>query len=121
MLRHRSVLQHKGDVLADCQPDKLTVRVLQHRSHRCRQGGDAQFTLLPAHDPQAAGHLSRVIKRHQPVNAVGQSAFSAAGRSDNQHFFASADPQINSAQRRLLLGTVGEAEIYKFYHCLSHI
>ncbi|MNW61410.1 hypothetical protein D3C74_394640 [compost metagenome] len=36
LLRHRPVLQHKGDIFADSETNELAVRVLQHRSHLFR-------------------------------------------------------------------------------------
>ena len=110
-LRRAAVFQRKGDVFRHRQADKLAVRVLQYRTDMRGKFKNAALRRVYAVNHQTAAHFARIAEGNQPVDAVAQRAFAAAGRPGNQHPLARHDIQIDVADGRLLLRPVLKAEI----------
>ena len=118
--RRARVFQREGDVLAHRQADKLSVRVLQHRSYMRGQLKDARPGRVHAVDRQFALDLAGKGKRNQAVDAAAQRALAAAGGPGDQHALTRQDVKIDPMERRPLLRTVLEREIPEGYDRLSH-
>ena len=108
ILRCATVFQGKSNVFTYCQSDKLSVRILQNRSHVGRQVKNTAVRCIHTIHGQRTFTFSRIGKRIQTINASCQCTLTTAGRSCDQHLFARINIQIDSCQCRLLLRPVLE-------------
>ena len=113
ILRHAAVFQCKGNILANRQPDKLTIRILQHCAHMCRELKNAALRRIHTIHNKFPAAFSWIGKRIQAIDAACQSTFSTAGRTCDQHPLARINIQINFLQRRLFLCPVLERKVFE--------
>ena len=114
------VLRREGDILRHRETDELAVRVLQHRPDRAGDPEDPQLAALAAGDGQAPAALPLVGKGDQPVDAVRQRRFAAAGRPADQDLFALADRKRDVAEGWLALRVVLKGKVMKLYDRIVH-
>ena len=95
ILGHTAVLQGKRDILSYSQSDKLSVRILQNRSHMSGKLKNTAFCGIHPIDDQFAGGFARIGTRIQSVNTARQSTFPTTGGTCDQNSLTRIDIQID--------------------------
>ena len=95
ILGHTAVLQGKRDILSYSQSDKLSVRILQNRSHMSGKLKNTAFCGIHPIDDQFAGGFARIGTGIQSVNTARQSTFPATGGTCDQNSLTRIDIQID--------------------------
>ena len=103
------------------QTDKLSVRVLQDRSHNLTQVKDTLPGRVFSSHKKLSRTLSRISIGNQTVDTAPDGAFTAAGSARNQHFLPRINIQIDVIEGRAGLGQILKAVILKRNDGLRHV
>lgn len=111
--RDAIILHCKSDILANRQPNELTVRILQHRANDLGELEDIQVPgFLPLY-LQTSLNISLVIKRDQAIQAMTEGAFPASAGSHNENLLPGIDLEVDIHQGRFCLGKILEGKMIK--------
>ena len=121
LLGHTVIFQCKGNVLSHRQTDKLSVRVLQDRSHNLTQVKDTLPGRVFSSHKKLSRTLSRISIGNQTVDTAPDGAFTAAGSARNQHFLPRINIQIDMIEGRAGLGQILKSVILKRNDGLRHV